>query len=335
MERPIDFSRSRRMLCDGCEHQFVVDLAWIDRWEQGKERCPGCSLTCEHEQAPRLTVDPGDRALDAGLVTRLYWYHTSTQLDWPTLDFDPAAKLTAQTRLMMGGEQRVADWTARQRGKALHVGTYEAAIHNMFRRRSDQGDERSQFYLYRVRLEPSAVVRDGWITDPGGLVGDVPLDEVCPPGVDIARYLNWHEDPGGISLALGRGAISSVQRIVIPLPDGWDNDWVRHAVDVIENTDPRADPGTVGSGRLQRFRRPTPPRVSTARRLAAELAHDQPANLRSQFLASATFEDDDDPLRWARSLSALRALLEDPQQVLAEFDGQRPRLVERSRRTDP
>lgn len=79
------------------------------------------------------------------------------------------------------------------------------------RRMRDQADQSSQFYLYRVRLEPSVVVRDGWVVDPGGLVGDVALDEVCPPGVDVARYLNYHEDPGGLPLALGRDAIAGVR----------------------------------------------------------------------------------------------------------------------------
>jgi hypothetical protein len=32
MERPIDFSRERHMLCGQCGRQWVVDLDWIDRW---------------------------------------------------------------------------------------------------------------------------------------------------------------------------------------------------------------------------------------------------------------------------------------------------------------
>lgn len=122
---------------------------------------PRCDLTCEHEDAPRVTVDPADPALDDDRVTRLFWYHTSTQPDRPTRDFDPAAGLTVETRLRMGGDLRVADWAARQRAKALHVGTYEAAIHNMLRRIDDQADHGSQFYLYRIRLEPTVEVREG------------------------------------------------------------------------------------------------------------------------------------------------------------------------------
>lgn len=222
MERRIDFWRDRRMLCGDCGHEFVVDLAWIARWEQSEERCVGCGLTCEHEDAPRVTVDTEEPALDDAEIARFAWYHTSTQPDWPTERFDPAAVLTPETRRMMGGERHVAAWAARQRAKALHVGTYEAAVHNMLRRMRDQADHGNQFYLYRVSLRSSVMVREGWLVDPSDWLGDVVLAEVSPSGVDVARYLNNHEDPGGFSLALGRDAIAGVQRVAVPLTDAWE-----------------------------------------------------------------------------------------------------------------
>lgn len=76
---------------------------------------------------------------------------------------------------MMGVDQRVAAWAERQRAKALHVGTYEAAVHNMLRRIHDQADHGAQFYLYRVHLKPSVVVWPGWLIDPSNFVGDVVL----------------------------------------------------------------------------------------------------------------------------------------------------------------
>ncbi len=45
-----------------------------------------------------MTIDPDDPALDDENVARLIWYHTNTQSDWPTADFDPAAELTEETR---------------------------------------------------------------------------------------------------------------------------------------------------------------------------------------------------------------------------------------------
>ncbi|MFF0041632.1 hypothetical protein ACFYRG_36305 [Streptomyces mirabilis] len=120
-----------------------VDLDWIDRWEQAKETCPGCGMTCEHEDSPRVTLDSCDPALDDDRVAQFSWYHTSTQADWPTRDFDPAAVLTPETRMRMGGGERVSAWAARQRAKALHVGAYEAAVHNMLRRIRDQYSSRT------------------------------------------------------------------------------------------------------------------------------------------------------------------------------------------------
>ncbi|MDX2546903.1 hypothetical protein ACOT81_05235 [Streptomyces sp. WI04-05B] len=324
MERRIDFSRERQMLCGGCGRRLVVDLDWIDRWEQGGEKCPGCGLTCEHEDAPRVTVDPGDPALDDDRVAQFSWYHTSTQPDWPTRYFDPAAVLTPETRMMMGGDRLVAAWAARQRAKALHIGTYEAAVHNMLRRIRDQADDHSQFYLYRVRLEPSVVVRVGWLVDPGNFVGDVVLDEVCPPGVDVARYLNCHEDPGGLSLALGRDAIASVQRIAVPLSDTWDGGWVRDAVAALEGVCGTVVPAT---GKLARFMRPSSSQAVLGRKLGAFLASRLPANLQDQFASAVAFAEGEDPEEWARRTSGLFDLIDDPTRVLAALSQQDLREV--------
>ncbi|WTP56015.1 hypothetical protein OHU07_03720 [Streptomyces phaeochromogenes] len=314
MERRIDFWRERRMLCGACGHQWRVDLDWIDRWGQGEETCPGCGVTCEHEDSPRVTVDPDDPALDDDRVARFFWYHTSTQPDWPTCNFDPAAVLTPETRMMMGGGERVAEWAARQRAKALHIGTYEAAVHNMLRRLRDQADQRSRFYLYRVRLNPSVVVREGWLIDPSDFVGDVVLDKVCPPGVDVARYLNYHEDPGGLSLGLGREVIASVQQVPVPLPDAWDADWVREAVAALETA---SDAPVQATGKPARFMRPASPRAVLGRELAAALAGRLPVNLRDQFTSTAAFAEGDDPARWARRTSALLDLIGNPTRVLS------------------
>lgn len=305
------------MLCGSCQHGFRIDLDWIDRWEQAEETCPGCGLTCEHEDAPRVTVDPGDPALDDYRVTQYFWYHTSTHPDWPARNFDPAGVLTLETRRRMGGDQRVAAWAARQRAKALHIGTYEAAVHNMLRRMQNQADRGSQFYLYRVHLKPSVAVREGWLIDPSDFVGDVVLDEVCPPGIDVARYLNYHEDPGGLSLALGRHAIAGVQRVAIPLPDAWDDGWVREMVVALEGASGASVPAT---GRVTRFMPPSSPRTVLARELAAALAGNLPVNLRDKFASAVLFREDDDPVDWARRTSCLLDLVRDPGRALSALD---------------
>lgn len=305
------------MLCGGCGHEFVVDLDWIDRWEQSGEKCTGCGLTCEHEDAPRVTVDPDDPALDDAEVARFAWYHTSTQPDWPTKSFDPAAGLTLETRMRMGGDRHVAAWVERQRAKALHVGTYEAAIHNMLRRMHDQADHGSQFYLYRVFLKATVVVREGWLIDPSNFVGDVVLDEVCPPGVNVARYLNYYEDPGGLSLALGRDAIAAVQRIAVPLPDACGIEWVRDAVAALTSASAPLVPAT---GKLGRFLGPFSSRAALARELGATLADRLPVNLRDGFLSAARFDEGDESEEWARRVSSMLGLILSPGRVLQALD---------------
>lgn len=308
------------MLCGQCGHRWTVDLDWIDRWEQAQEVCPGCGVTCEQETAPRVTVDSDDPTLNDDMVSQLVWYHTSTHPEWPTRDFDPAAELTDHVRQMMGGDDHVARWAERQRSKALHVGTYEAAIHNMLRRIDDQADHGNQFYLYRVHLKPTIVVREGWLIDPSNFVGDVILDEICPPGIDVARYLNYHEDPGGLSLALGRETIASIQQVAIPLSSIGRRGWVARTVSELENS-VEVSPPSNESHLLRRFRSSSP-KAMKAREITARLAHRLPINLRSQFEATTAFADTMDHKTWAWYVIGVADVIENPEQVLTELDAQ-------------
>ena len=224
---------------------------------------------------------------------------------------------------MMGGDRRVARWAARQRAKALHIGTYEAAIHNMLRRIADQADRGRQFYLYRVRLVPSVTVRESWLIDPSNFVGDVVLDEVCPPGTDVTRYLNYHEDPGGLSLALGRTAIASTQRIAIPARSSSDSGWIATAVGELERA------AVTPSGPAERevwlprqiSRRITPsPKSARARELVAPLAQRLPVNLRRQFESAAAFDETLEPETWAHYVLSLLDLILAPERALDELD---------------
>ena len=311
----------RYMLCKRCGHQWVVDLDWIERWDQAQESCPTCGVTCEAEDGPRLTVDPADPALVAE-VSRLAWYHTSTQADWPTTNFHPAAKLTERTKLMMGGDKPVAEWAERQRSKALHVGTYEAAVHNMLRRIDDEGDRGKQFYLYRVHLRPTVIVREGWIIDPSNFVGDVALNEICPPGIDVSRYLNHHEDPGGISLALGRPAIDYIQQLEIPPLDAADANWVAYAVTALESATASALSPT---GRREFKKRNTPtPGSKRAFKIPTPLTAGLPVNLRFPFRAAISFNDTMEPGAWARYAAGLLNVFLAPEQLLAKMNSQSP-----------
>ena len=111
----------------------------------------------------------------------------------------------------------------------LHIGTYESAIENMFRRMRDQDGSAEQFYLYRVRLSPDCVIEAGVHQEPTDFVGDARLADVCGPGVNTFRYVNTHEDPSSVSLANEVDAIHAVQRILIPLPVQATDSWVTDA----------------------------------------------------------------------------------------------------------
>lgn len=325
MERPVDFARARHMACAQCGHRWMVDLDWIDRWERAQEECPGCGVTCENEAAPRVTVASDDLALNDDTVCRLVWYHTSTQPDWPTRDFDPAAGLTYHVRQMMGGDDGVARWAESQRSKALHVGTYESAIHNMLRRIDDQADHGNQFFLYRVHLKTTITVRESWLIDPSNFVGDVILSEVCPPGIDVVRYLNYHEDPGGLSLALGREAIASTQQIAIPLSSAGRRDWIARTVSELGSA-VEAYPSPSEDRLLGR--RTSSPEAIRAREIIARLADRLPINLQSQFQSATTFIDAMDHETWARNAVGVVEMIENPELALAELDAREARLVE-------
>ncbi|MEK6311551.1 MAG: hypothetical protein V4737_13320 [Curtobacterium sp.] len=317
MDREIDFDHNRHMRCGRCAREFVVDLEWLDRWERGNEHCPGCGVDCQEEDAPRVIADPTDPVLDDAYARRVFWYHTSTHPDWPAKDFDPAAALTPETRLRMGGDARVAAWAKRQRTIALHVGTYEAAIQNMLRRKGDQGDRDSQFYLYRVRLRPSLTMRPGWIVDSSDGFGDVTFARVCPDGEDAARYANEHEDPGALSVALHRGAIKEVQRIEIPLGTVLNREQERR---VLETLTSASDVPVPAEGKIARLLPAVSPRVGTARQLAKQIAETLPINLRNQFASAAAFVEGSDPAPWAHRAIALAELVTEPKRGLAALD---------------
>jgi hypothetical protein len=320
-ERSVDFFRPRRMQCGRCVHEWLVDLDWFEEWDTGAESCPGCGLNCEAEDAPRVTVDPTDAALSNINVPLLYWYHSSTASDWPSANYDPAATITERDRIFMGGDEVVERWVAAQLARALHVGTYEAAIHNMLRRINDQGDRGKQFYLYRVRLRPDVVVRDGWLVDPSNFMGDVMLSEVCPAGVDVARYLNVNEDPGGISLALGRSAIASTQRIAVPRLEAANPRWVRERSHRVERAEP--DKGSRSPIHARPIgRRQSRPENKEARNSVRALAELLPANLRMEF-ESVTHHTDGSFDDWARYVSALFDLVRNPGRAIQALNGQR------------
>src|SRR5690625_2930700 len=201
MDRLIDFNRSRMMRCGSCDLVFEVDWSWLERWGQSNETCPQCGTNCESEACARPHPYGDDPVLDDGALREMYWYHSTEVPNWPADDFDPLVTFTNDTIHLMGGHERAENWALRQKNKALHLGTYEAAVHNMYRRISNQAGAGKTFYLYRVGIRRDVVIRPSYQPESSNFVGDVDRDKICPPPYNVTRYLNYFEDPGSLSLA--------------------------------------------------------------------------------------------------------------------------------------
>lgn len=328
IERPINFERPRRLRCGSCRHEWRVTPEWLDRFNQALEACPVCGTDCQSEDRPDFCAEPEDPSHDDSAVRGSHWYHSSTHENWPDRKFDPATGLDDVTKRRM--EARgcgVAAWADRQRTKALHVGTYEAAIENMFRRMNHEGSGGDQFYLYRVQLHPDCLIEPGVHREPTNFVGDAHLAEVCAPGVTVFRYVNVHEDPSNVSLAIDPDAIRAVQRVPVPLPVDATNPWVLTAT--AQLSDAASQPPPQPKGKLQRWRqREVSALASEARRLELEVAARLPLTLRARFTAGfdeAGFEVV--PAAFPMKLVGLARLVLGPRAVLDALDGQRWRLL--------
>ena len=219
-ERKVDFSRLRNMRCGKCGHEEKFSHDWMDAWSQGEVGCPSCGITSDHPQRARYTYDFSDISCDRDRITRLNWYHTSVLKDWPSRNFDPLSVYpkSAQENIIKNmGDVKLESWLRSQKAKALHVGTFEAALENMLRRMEDQGDSNSQFYLYRVNLRDNSPVSSAVNKEPASIFGDVHFDKLGVDHSEIYRYVNSHEDPSSISLALTIDSIASVQRVSVPI----------------------------------------------------------------------------------------------------------------------
>jgi hypothetical protein len=298
----------------------------LDRFNQGDEACPECGTDCQVEERPNFWAAHDDPSYDDSKVRDMYWYHTSTHANWPDPAFDPTARLTDRTKQRMqniGTDGRALKrWAKGQMAKALHLGTYEAAIENMLRRMTHQGDADDQFYLYRVRLSHNAVIEPGVHTEPTNFVGDVQLADLCAPGVDAFRYVNTHEDPSSISLAITPHAINAVQGIPIPLTVDAANPWVSTAATRL--LDAASLPTLQPKTRLERMQRPMPSALSNeAHKLEKEVAATLPLGLRGKF--SARFDAASlttNPAAFPSRLTGLAQLVRNPPAALELLNAQ-------------
>lgn len=316
IENAIDFERLRSMRCGSCQDSWQVDAEWLDRFDRGLEACPSCRTDCQSTDRPNFWVAQDDPAHDDDTVRGSYWYHSSTSAHWPDKLFDPAAQLTDDTKQLMGGADAVERWVLRQKTKALHIGTYAAAIENMFRRMGSQGDSTKQFYLYRVRLSADSVIEPGVHKEPTNFMGDAQLADVCSPGANVYRYVNTHEDPSSVTLAVGIDAIHSVQRVALPLPVSPDDSWVHEAVSRLREAAVR--PAPIPKNIIEPMKR----RISSALRIEAssieaESSADIPLAIRRRFHVG--FDEvsfDADPGGFPAKVLGLARLITNAQSVI-------------------
>ena len=324
IERVVAFDRPRRMRCGSCNFEWDVDAEWLYRFDRVEEACPSCGTDCQVEDRPDFWFSPDDPLHEDSRVRETYWYHTSTYVNWPQRAFDPTIRSTDTTnpkyQHVKSGELAPGRWAQGQKAKALHLGTYEAAIENMLRRMTKQGNAGDQFYLYRVRLSPDAVIEPGVHKEPTNFVGDVQLSEICAPGVNTFRYINTHEDPSSISLAVTLDAIQAVQGIPIPLPVSATHPWVNTASSRLREAASRPSPQPMTA--LDRLRRPVSPALSEARNLEAEIAGTLPLALRRRLYVR--FDEADittDRHAFPAKLIGLANLVTEPTATLELLDG--------------
>lgn len=338
IERTVDFERLRYMRCGTCAREWEVDAEWLDRFDAGDEPCPQCGTDCTSENRPDFWVRPHDPVHDDSAVRNLYWYHSSTHAVWPDKNFDPAAQFTEEGRRRMEsstGPGAVERWAARQKTKALHVGTYEAAIENMFRRMSDQSDAASQFYLHRVQLRPDCVIQPGINPELCGSFGDSQLADHSDPGVNVLRYVNGYEDPSNVSLAIEIDAVWRVQSIPIPLAVDADDSDLRAATERLlaeagkpAVEEPPEDDDDPLEQLLRRHRVPVTPLAAEAGALREEVADRLPSMRRARF--SVEFEEAGFPAApsaFPAKLIGLARLIDHPRAVIDTLDEQPRRYV--------
>ncbi len=221
LERPVSFDYGYQMRCSTCRGLTALTSATYESEPNGAHvACDCCGSDIHFGPAVLGLRDDNDPVLCDLRVADFTWYHTSTDPGWPR--HEPQAVSDTTTDLLLrtlitSGEIESAH--RRLTTQALHVGTYEAAVESMLRRMRDQGDGSSQFYLYRVRLHSGLTLEAGWRDENHAEAAQITQLDLQGAGLDGIRYLNVHESPGSISLALLRRAVAAVQVMAIPPSD--------------------------------------------------------------------------------------------------------------------
>lgn len=220
-----DFNYDFWFGCECGERTPVSSTRYMSLRESGE---PDLMCACGE---PIDIGDPGPilRDLDdidyvSDEIDRHHWYHSTIYGDWPSP--------TSHSHHVREEYSRIDEWDTEFRDEvirnktsvALHLGTYAAAVENMMRRMTDQPTPGRDYWLHQVKLRltpgdlSTTVGDEGWSN-----WGDVPASELDRLGVLAARYVNLHEAPGSISLAIHPRAItrviSEVRSIRLPVDE--------------------------------------------------------------------------------------------------------------------
>ncbi|WP_078311272.1 MULTISPECIES: hypothetical protein [unclassified Mycobacterium] len=189
-DRTVDFSYDACWFeCPECGNRVV--MTFEDRIK-GESRSCRCEQEVSAQELHPVLTDLSDPATDPAQIERMAWYHSTTRTDWPPTDESPEVNAT-------------------------HLGTFESAIENMFRRMNHESDAESQFYLYRVHITCADSEVSPLGEEPTDFLGNVRLGLLSEKGFRVVRYVNVHEHPGSISLAVVPSVITHVQTLAIPL----------------------------------------------------------------------------------------------------------------------
>jgi hypothetical protein len=211
VEQPLaGFDYSYWFDCDVCHERVNIAADLYERqtsWTPSRpqadfSRCEQCGTEVDVTQPEARPVlrELNDIALQDDCIADLCWYHSSPFENWPDAEayeaeFDArpgAGRALAGVSPRLMRDQHVS--------KALHIGTYEAAIENMLRRRHDEDNRDGppvQYWLHRVQihLQPGDLA-PGVSEELANFVGDVPLSTLRKRNARAVRYVNVNEAHG-------------------------------------------------------------------------------------------------------------------------------------------
>lgn len=185
-------------------------------------RCGECGSEVDVSEVRPVLRSLNDIALQYDCVGGLYWYHSSPYENWPDAEAYAAEFEARIARVPALGPFTPQQLVEQHTSRAVHVGTYEAAIENMLRRLHDEdGQDGSpiRYWLHRVQihLKPGDLAPDVG-EELADWMGNVPLSMLPERGgARAVRYVNTNEADGSISVAIDPAVISTIASIEIPV----------------------------------------------------------------------------------------------------------------------